>query len=251
MTTIGTEEEAPLVTLLDLLLRYREQNRAICTPRLDAVISVVTELRDDTRLKMVTYMESKRVVETDDAQLPRVVLWFETPIVYWLEPTYAVFLVSFMTTFYNPACSIGSHAAIVSNNMEIKRIQSEFGRLIKFLHRECEVLVPYFDAIWKHGDFAALNWSVASPYKVFERLTVIWSSVEARCNEKANDPEQKAQLYECMLNSDTTLLQKGLDVPMVLARMLMHYNTVRLNKLTDEVLVHEREKNDSEKTETQ
>lgn len=248
MTTIIKEDEtAPLVTLLDLLVRYRAQTQANCTDRLDAVIEVVTQLRDDARMHISAHMESKSVVEVDS--MPRIVLWFESPIVYWLEQTYSVFLVSFLTTFYNPACAIGSHQAVVSDHAEIKRIQSEFGRLIKFLHRECDVIVPYFEAVWKYGDFTDLSWRFASPFKVFERLTLIWTSAVKRCNEKGGDLHEKARLYECLINSDVVLLQKGLDVPMILARMLMHYQVVRLNKLTDEVIANEREEEDDNKKE--
>lgn len=228
-------------SLLDLLCKYREENPSDCCDRLGHVITIIEKLKGDALVAIEKYKAGLPVTdeeEDDKAKMPLIVLWFETPLFYWSEVTYAVFLVSFMTSFFNPNCpveDIGNDDVTTvtpPSDTERKQILSQFGRILRYIHTECTFIAPYFDTLWKHGDYTALEWRSASPYKIQARLAKVWSTLLDQCNDKGNDIEHKAPLYECVMNMNVELLQKGMEIPPVLAHMLMHYYNARLNEIT-------------------
>ena len=167
----------------------------------------------------------------DGTRMPLVVLWFETPLFYWLESTYAIFMVSFIVSFFNPHHRMEGENQEMPSKKEIKQIGTQFGRILKFIHRESDIIAPYFTELWQHGDYTGKDWRLVDAFSVYKRLIDVWSSVLSSVDQKGNDKDQKSLLFECVMNKNPELLQKGIGVSPLLARMLLHYYNAKLNDL--------------------
>lgn len=237
------KERLSLPTLIDILNDYKRENPSDCCDRLDSVIAFIGELRDQHRVDMVAYLSKLKVTDADDEEekqkkeafiMPTIVLWYDTSFFFWEERTYAVFLVSFIATFFNARYQMGKESDDPSTK-DVAKIQSQFGRILKYLHKECPYITPYFESIWNYNGnncpTISTSWRTQSPYAVYKRVITVWASILNMCNAKGNTEGDKVQLFEAFLNKNVTLLQKGLDIPLVLAYMAMHYNTAKLDDL--------------------
>jgi hypothetical protein len=115
---------------------------------------------------------------------------------------------------------------LTPNEQTVYTIQCQFGRLLLFIAQQNECLAKFFDQLWNSGE----PYQTLPPFKVSQGLTLLWTSVTQRCNALGNDraPEVRAQLFDCLLNSDIALLQKGLHLCPVLANMLVQYVRARV-----------------------
>ncbi len=233
---MNTGGAATLPCLLDLLNKYRDENPSDCCNRLSLVIAVLEKLRDETRASIEQYKAGLPIlcVDEKETELPLIVVWYDTPFFFWKEQTYAVFMVSFIASFFNPLYQIEGSEALnaETDTQEIKQIQSQFGRILKYIHSESAVLEPYFDQIWQYGNKTSLDWRTANMYQVFNRVITRWSTLLGLCNSKGNDVDQKGQLFEAIHQRNIELLQKGLEIPLVMSHMLMHYYNAKLNEIS-------------------
>lgn len=210
-----------LPTLLDLLCRFREEDNVASKGEerihLDEIITVITGLYDDARVVIDRYNESRQVTEVTEVEVPRVVLWYETPVFYWADSTYAVFMTSFIVSFFNEAGTA-----------------PQFGRLLLFLHKESSVLASYFDQLWQYDDYTGPDWRVTKPLDIQKRLVNnVWDHVRHRVDTKVADRDERAFLFESIMSNNVSLLQSGMGVSLLLAHMLVHYYGFRLNALIE------------------
>lgn len=181
------------------------------------IITVITGLYDDARVVIDRHNESRRVTEVTDTEVPLVVLWYETPVFYWADSTYSVFMTSFIVSFFNEADTA-----------------PQFGRLLLFLHRESSVLASYFDQLWQYGDYTGFDWRVTKPLGIQKRLiNDVWNHVRRRVDTKVADKDERAFLFECVMSNNVSLLQSGIGVSLLLAHMLVHYYGFRLDALIE------------------
>lgn len=210
-----------LPTLLDLLCLFRGEDDSVSNMKesihLSEIITVINGLYDDARVVIDRYNESRRVTEVTDVEVPRIVLWFETPVFYWADITYAVFMTSFIVSFFNEADTA-----------------PQFGRLLLFLHRESSVLASYFDQLWQYDDYTGPDWRVTKPLGIQKRLiNDVWNRVRHRVDTKVADKDERAFLFESVMSNNVSLLQSGMGVSLLLAHMLVHYYGFRLNALIE------------------
>lgn len=220
-------------TIVDLLNRFKE-HEGETSGRLEATIRVI-QGESITLGKALEIKQSRQKVA--DLSLPPPI-WLLSPLSEWDEPTYAKFLVSFITSFYNPHVSFEDYGTTEAgsetpdykpSDAEVLRSQTEFGRLLQFLHSESPAIGVHFDELWQHGDKPDVAWRTAKPYNLYRRFIDTWATVLRQLDEKGNSEEGFPMIAECIMNLNVPLLQKGLGVPLVMAEMVLHYSVVRKN----------------------
>jgi hypothetical protein len=206
---------------------------------------------------------------------PRIVLWYTAPLQYWNEKTYAVFFISCITVFFNPHCNVSQDSdEFESTNVtekEIKQIHGQFGRLLKYFYKENATMKKYYDQFIleeKCNDDNDDNHNKSSPYdirfndcyntdtvawldwhplRVARRTLIKWNDYRKRGSDKGASKEDKMRLYECIINKNVELLQKGLGVPILVSWMLLHYYSAIANTMTLDILNQADEERNEEK----
>lgn len=218
-------------TIRDILHTFSENEvivTGICQERLRDIVGIVSLLMLQPKSK------------TYNGQL-----WYSTPVNEWDTHTYAIFMISCITSFFDPAFDLGEpgpESSGATTVVEVEKLSGEdfeailgqFGRFLRFIHRESAHLTALFEPIWAFGPkLPKSSLGKTHPRDVARRVLKVWQQCRSLCDNVGNDKQQISQLNDCIMRTDVHLLQKVLDIPEVMASMLIHYYSARFPEMVN------------------
>jgi hypothetical protein len=219
--------------ILDLIRAY---HHCAEVPRLRQMALVVEQLATQLRLDLA-HIQAKQ--SSDSPPLRPVIVWYESPLDSWDIPTYAVFLTSCITTFFNPECILEAtddEGQMALTPEYVALVRDQFSRFLLYIHRESDALAAFLKPLWQYERPEMGPLRESTPELLYERLMEVWNLCLDRCTKKMSSKEDAPQLAECIMEKNLELMQEGLQTPPVLTWMLMHYYTSKLNTMTGDIL---------------